>query len=79
MSEITKGPPPVGGPKDGALARRFDALVDAASSEPGEWFSIPIPDGMTASSAGTMIRNAVSIKFATASVKDGRAWVRINP
>jgi hypothetical protein len=79
MSEIVKGALPERKAKDGVLARQFDALVEAAGEEPGEWFSMPLPDGMNGNSAGTMIRNAVAAKFAAASVREGRAWVRINP
>ena len=79
MSEIVKGEPRDRSARDGTISRQFDELVNVAAQEPGEWFSMPIPDGITSNTASTLTRNAVSRKFAVLSIKKGRAWVRIVP
>ena len=76
MSEIVKGSPTQTS-RNGTMSRQFDSLVEVAAQEPGGWFSMPIPDGITANTASTLARNAVSRKFASISISKGRVWVNI--
>ena len=76
-TEITKGAPlKVKKSPDIGLAKATAKVVKSAIADPGEWYSIPIPNGTNRSSVGTTIVTQIARTVAEWSAKDERIWIR---
>lgn len=61
---------------DVGLSKATSEVVQAAISDPGEWYSTPIPDETNRGSIGTTVLTQIANMVAEWSAKDGRIWIR---